>query len=43
MSNFEGTPPFLNRLWVAMENMHVLIAKTGLCLDNFVSHYSGHK
>ena len=35
MSSFAGTPPFLNQLWVAMENMHILIAKTGLCLDNF--------
>ena len=25
-----------------MENMHILTASTGLCLDNFDSHYSGH-
>ena len=42
MSNFVGTPPFLNRLWAAMENMHILIAIIGLCLENFVSPYSGH-
>ena len=38
MNHFVGTPPFLNPLWVAMENMHILIAETGLCLDNLVSH-----
>ena len=42
MSNFVGTPPILNPFWVAMENLHILIAKTGLCLENFVSQYSGH-
>ena len=30
MSNFVGTPPFLNLLWVAMETMHFLIPQTGL-------------
>ena len=42
MRNFVGTPPLLNRLWVAMEKMHILIALTGLCLDNFDSNYGGH-
>ena len=42
MRNFVGTPPLLNWLCVAMENMHILTASTGLCLDNFDSHYSGH-
>ena len=36
MSNFVGTPPFLNLLGVAMETMHFLIAQIGLFLDNFV-------
>ena len=35
MSNFVGTPPFLNLFLVAMETMHFLIAQTGLFLDNF--------
>ena len=42
MSNYVDNLPFLNRLWAAMENMHILEAFSGLCLDNFVSPYSGH-
>ena len=38
MSNFVGTPPFLNLFLVAMETVHFLIAQTGLFLDNFVLH-----
>ena len=41
MSNFVGTPPFLNLLWVAIESMHFLIAQTGLFLDIFVLHQGG--
>ena len=29
MSNFVGTPTFLNLQWVAMETMRFLIAQTG--------------
>ena len=36
ISNFVGTPPFLNLLWVAMETMHFLIAQTGLFLEILV-------
>ena len=38
VSNYVGTPPFENLLWVAMETMHFLIAQTGLFLDYFVLH-----
>ena len=38
MSNFVGTPTFLNLLLVAMEIMHFLIAQTGSFFDNFVLH-----
>ena len=38
MSNFVGTPPYLNLILFAMETMHFLIAQTGLFLDNFVLH-----
>ena len=41
MSNFVGTPPLLNILWVAMETMHFLKAQTGLFLDSFVLHSGG--
>ena len=41
MSNFVGTPPFLNLIWVAMEAMHFLIAQTGIFLDNFDLHSGG--
>ena len=41
MSNFVGTPPFSNLIWVAMEAMHFLMAQTGIFLDNFDLHSGG--